>query len=84
MAIAPVIRHMLLCDQVLSDAATGKITLVGLISSIEPNTSPAYPYRLPRLAVFIQLTNGRGQPPCKSCFGKPRPTIRSPAPCRGS
>ena len=60
MAIAPVVRHLILCDDV-STSPAGKFTLHGLVSAIRSSRTPPYPHRHPLLCVFMQLTNGRGQ-----------------------
>ena len=61
-AIAPVVRHMLLCDDVVeAPAGSGKVNLVGLITSIESRLDPPFPLNHPSLCVYVQMTNGRGR-----------------------
>ena len=61
-AIAPVVRHMLLCDDVVElPAGSGKVTLVGLVTNIESRLEPTFPLIHPSLCVYVQMTNGRGR-----------------------
>lgn len=43
--VLPVVRHMIVCEDVLADAANPhRITIVGLISSIRSLDYPPYPF----------------------------------------
>ncbi len=54
----PVLLPIIICDQVILDARTNKTSI---ISAFETISAPKYPARHGRLAVFCQLTNGRGK-----------------------
>ena len=54
----PVVRHMLLCDDVIPDPSNPKkLLIVGLTSRIRPT---GLPFRLRKLTVYVELSNGRG------------------------
>jgi hypothetical protein len=62
MAVAPVVRYMLLCDDWKMDPrGSQRVTIVGLISSIRSLEQPPYPLRYRELCIFLALTEGRGQ-----------------------
>lgn len=48
---------MLFCDMVYKDPSTGKRSLMGLFNGLG---AIAFPVRHPQMAVFAELTNGRG------------------------
>lgn len=65
MAIKPVVRYMLLCeDWRLEPAASRRIVIYGLLTSIRPHT-PHYPFVQPQLCVFLSLTDGYGRAEAK-------------------
>jgi hypothetical protein len=62
MALKPVVRYMLLCEDWHTDPdEQQRITIVGLISQIVALDEPAYPLLYQQLCVFLVLTEGRGQ-----------------------
>jgi hypothetical protein len=62
MAIKPVVRYMLLCDDWLLDPENHRrVTIIGLISNIRSLEDPPYPLFYRELCVFLALTEGRGQ-----------------------
>ena len=62
MAIKPVVRYMLLCDDWRLDPANNRrITIIGLISNIRALDDPPYPLLYRELCVFLALTEGYGQ-----------------------
>jgi hypothetical protein len=59
--IDPVVRHMILCDDVRRYPNNpNKIDIIGLLSTVRPAADSAYPLLLPNLCVFLSLTGGRG------------------------
>ncbi len=54
----PLLLAVLVCDQIIRDAETGKASIIGAFENIN---APKYPARHPWLAFFCQLTNGRGK-----------------------
>jgi hypothetical protein len=62
MAVAPVVRYMLLCDDWMLDPLNSRrVTIIGLISNIHGLGQPPYPLLYKELCVFLTLTEGRGQ-----------------------
>lgn len=62
MAIKPVVRYMLLCDDWRLDPQNQRrITIIGLISNIHALDEPPYPLLYREMCVFLALTEGRGQ-----------------------
>jgi hypothetical protein len=62
MAIKPVVRYMLLCDDWRPDPANNRrVTIVGLISNIHAIDDPPYPLLYREMCVFLALTEGYGQ-----------------------
>src|SRR4051794_26461425 len=56
----PVVRYMIVCDDVLQDATRpGKPLIVGLTTVVNALDTPPFPFRLPRLCVFLVLAEGR-------------------------
>ena len=59
--IPPVVRQMILCEDVRPDPVTPhKLNLFGLVNTIQSFESPAFPLRLQELCILLQLTSGRG------------------------
>jgi len=62
MAIKPVVRYMLLCDDWQLDPANNRrLTIVGLISNIRSIDDPPFPLYYREMCVFLGLTDGHGQ-----------------------
>jgi len=55
---SPIGIALVLCDSIITDAKTGKNSLIGLFNNININSLPA---AHPRFCVFGQLTNGQGK-----------------------
>jgi len=61
MNLVPVVRHMLLCDDVQADPLNPhKVNILGLISSVFPQQGADYPLCAPEFCVFIQASGARG------------------------
>lgn len=59
--IDPVVRHMLVCDDVQPHADfPNKVNVLGLISTVRAVSDPAYPLQVPQLSVYLAVTGGRG------------------------
>lgn len=66
MAIKPVVRYMLLCDDWRFEPANSRrISIIGLISNIHALDDPPYPLEYEAICVFLTLTEGRGSGKCK-------------------
>ena len=62
MAIKPVVRYMLLCDDWRADDDNPhRITIIGLITNIHAVDDPPYPLFYREMCVFLALTEGRGK-----------------------
>jgi hypothetical protein len=57
----PTVKSMILCDDLLLDEQSDKIHLMGVFNTIHPEGDPAFPYRLRKLSVFLQLTDAEGE-----------------------
>ncbi len=61
MAIAPVVRYMLLCDDWQVDPVNrSRVHIIGLVSYIRVTDDLPYPLLYRELCVFLALTEGRG------------------------
>ncbi|NOX99324.1 MAG: hypothetical protein GXP30_06290 [Verrucomicrobia bacterium] len=58
MTETPIGIALVLCDSIITDAKTGKNSLIGLFNNINVNSLPAVHSRF---CVFAQLTSGRGK-----------------------
>jgi hypothetical protein len=62
MAIKPIVRYMLLCDDWrLEQGTPRRVSIIGLISNIRAVNDSPYPLLLNEMCVFLALTEGRGQ-----------------------
>jgi hypothetical protein len=62
MSVTPIVRYMILCDDVLRDPGDDRrVSILGLISNIRPSGDEPYPLTHAELCVFLSLTEGRGQ-----------------------
>src|SRR4051812_4356567 len=62
MAIKPVVRYMLLCDDWQLGADNNRrVTIIGLLSNIHALDEPPYPLLYRELCVFLALTEGHGK-----------------------
>jgi len=59
--IDPVVRHMLLCEDVRPEPnRPNKVDVLGMIGKVEAVGEPAFPMRLPILCVYLEVAGGRG------------------------
>ena len=56
----PELVAILVCDEIIRDQITHKFTLVGLFNQV---AATSFPYKHPRLHVFVSLTSGHGGAP---------------------
>src|SRR4051812_1776163 len=60
--IDPVVRLMLLCDEVRTDPGMAhKVNVFGLVSSLLSRQEPPFPLVHPQLCVLLQVSGGRGE-----------------------
>jgi len=57
---APTLLAMVLCDTCIIEQGSFKYTLVGTFTKLQ---SPFYPFLLPKLTIYLVLTEGRGKSP---------------------
>jgi len=85
-AVVPVVRYMLLCEDCQVDPQNSRrVNIIGLISNIRSLESPPFPILCRELCVFLALTEGRApgesQIVCvfeetgQRVFGSPKRTI---------
>lgn len=61
MAVLPVVRYLMVCDDVRVDPVNPhRVDLLGVTSAIRSTAHPPFPCRLSRLTVFVQLTGCGG------------------------
>jgi hypothetical protein len=58
--VVPLGKIVYVCDDVLQDPASGKVHVLGVFNAIRPPSGTGYPYHLPKLCVFAQLTGSIG------------------------
>jgi hypothetical protein len=57
----PVVRYMVLCDDILRDSSNPRrVHLIGPISAIRSSATPPFPSEHPKLCIFLHLTDCRG------------------------
>jgi hypothetical protein len=62
--LLPVAKAMILCQDVLpGPEGTGNVHLMNVFGAIRPRSDPPFPYWLPQLCVFLQLTDAAGEVP---------------------
>jgi len=62
LVVKPTARYMILCDDVITDEHwPGKVILVGPVSLIHWPAENTEPFTLPKLCVYLVLTDGRGE-----------------------
>ncbi len=61
MLLPPVIRNLLLCEDIRTDPSNPRrVSLIGLLSSIQSYESPRYPLLYREVCVYVQLTECTG------------------------
>ena len=61
MAIAPVVRYMILCDDWRPDPDNPRrVIIFGLLSNVHSLDEPAYPLLYREMCVFLAVTDGYG------------------------
>jgi len=61
-AVKPIILALVLCDQIIREVGTNKLSLIGTFNGIY---AASFPINHPSLWVYIAITEGRGTVPCK-------------------
>ncbi len=61
-SVKPILLAFVLCDQIIREMGTNKLSLIGTFNGIFANN---FPCTHPALSVYIAITEGRGKVPCK-------------------
>jgi hypothetical protein len=61
-AVKPILLALVLCDTVIREAGTNKLSLIGIFNGIFSNN---FPMMHPSLSVYIAITGGHGKSACK-------------------
>lgn len=61
-ALKPIVLALVLCDTIIREAGSNKLSLIGTFNGIFANTFPCVH---PSLSVYIAITEGRGRVQCK-------------------
>src|SRR5437763_238263 len=59
--IPPVAKRMLVCDDVVGDPSSGKVTIVGVWDAVRLPAGASFPYPLAKLCVYACWRGGLGQ-----------------------
>ena len=60
-SIAPFVRHMILCDDVVTNPSNPyKLDARGMTSFVRSNPPGSFPVVLPQLGVYLEMSGGRG------------------------
>jgi hypothetical protein len=62
MSVPPIVRYMLICDDVVvASVSPPRLNVEGLLTSIQVRDLPPFPARVRRLTVLLTMTEGRGR-----------------------
>jgi hypothetical protein len=59
--IRPAAKVVYVCDDVVGDPETGKVSLLNLWDTVRVAAADAFPYKLPKVCVFAWWRDGLGQ-----------------------
>lgn len=59
--VLPVAKALYLCDEILEDPVSRKVSLLGALNAVRPQGVPPFPHRQQQLCVVVQLTGGSGE-----------------------
>ena len=59
-AVDPDVLSLIVCDQIITDRVTGKVSLIGMFAAVH---SPRFPVTHPQVCVYVALTEGHGKTP---------------------
>ena len=59
--VDPVVRHMLLCDDIQPHPSNpNKMDVLGLVSTIHAVAEADFPLHVPMLCIYLEISGGRG------------------------
>jgi hypothetical protein len=59
--IIPVVKSVYVCDEVVRDPDSGKVSVLNLWDTVRPPAGTAFPFTLAKMCVFAWMREGRGQ-----------------------
>jgi hypothetical protein len=59
-AANPDVLSLIVCDQIITDRVTGKVSLIGMFAAVH---APRFPVSHPQICVYVALTDGHGKTP---------------------
>jgi hypothetical protein len=59
--IIPVVKSVYVCDEVVRDPVSGKVSVLNLWETVRPPAGSTFPYRLRKVCVFAWMRGGRGR-----------------------
>jgi hypothetical protein len=59
--VKPVAKQMYVCDDVVSDPASGKVSILNLWDTVRIPTHKTFPYQLAKVCVFVWWRDGSGK-----------------------
>jgi hypothetical protein len=62
-SVPPILKAIYLCDEVVEDPVSKKVSVLGAFNVVRPPSS--YPYHLPKLCVLAKLAGGLGEVPVR-------------------
>ena len=62
MAVKPILLALILCDSIIREAQTNKLSLIGTFNNV---FAASFPCTHPNISVYIAITKGRGRIACK-------------------
>jgi hypothetical protein len=63
LSVNPTGKIVYVCDEVLQDPASGKLSFLGIFDDVVVPSAVGYPFRLGRMCVAAQLVGGSGPAP---------------------
>lgn len=63
--VIPVVKSVYVCDEVVRDPNSGKVSLLNLWDTIRLPASASFPYQLKKVCVFAWMRHGRGRVRCR-------------------
>lgn len=61
----PIGKIIYVCDEVLEDPTSGKVSFLGIFNDVVPPPAVGYPFRLGRMCVAARLVGGSGSVPVR-------------------
>jgi hypothetical protein len=59
--VIPVVKSVYICDEVVRDPTSGKVSVLNLWDTVRPPAGTTFPYELRKVCVFAWMRDGRGR-----------------------